>query len=77
MMIDTLRRVIEQVEQLAPEEQSVVAEQMQLVLDELEQERGWKERLHDPKALPALERLIERAIAADDAGQAVDLEKNL
>lgn len=35
---------------------------------------GWKERLHDPKALPALEALIERALAADDAGQSSDLE---
>ncbi len=35
---------------------------------------GWKERLHDPKALPALESLIERALAADDAGQGIDLD---
>jgi len=36
--------------------------------------KGWKERLHDPKALPALEALIERALAADDAGQGIDLD---
>jgi predicted dehydrogenase len=77
MMTDTLRRVLERVEHLAPEEQEVVAEQMEALLDELEQERGWKERLHDPKALPALEALIERAIAADDAGRSVDLEQIL
>ena len=47
-------------EQLNPEEQDPVAEQLQQVLDNLEQERGWKERLQDPKALPALERLIAR-----------------
>lgn len=76
-MIDTLRQVMERVEQLAPEEQRLVAEQVRELLDELEQERGWKERLHDPKALPNLEALIERAIAADDAGQSIDLEKLL
>lgn len=80
-MTTVLQQVLERIgqisEHLDPEEQGLVAEQLQLVLDELEQEQGWKERLHDPKALPALERLIERAIAADDAGQAVDLEGNL
>lgn len=76
-MIDTLRQVMERVEQLAPEEQRLVAEQVRELLDELEQEHGWKERLHDPKALPSLEALIERAIAADDAGQSIDLEKLL
>ncbi len=76
-MIDTLRQVMERVEQLAPEEQRLVAEQVRELLDDLEQERGWKERLHDPKALPNLEALIERAIEADDAGQSIDLEKLL
>lgn len=76
-MIDTLRQVMERVELLAPEEQILVAEQVQELLDELEQERGWKERLHDPKALPNLEALLERAIEGDDAGQSVDLEKIL
>ncbi len=76
-MTDTLRRVMERVEQLAPEEQDVVAKQMETLLDELEQERGWKERLHDPKALPALEALIERAITDVEAGQGTDLEAGL
>jgi hypothetical protein len=34
----------------------------------------WKERLRDPKALPALEVLIEHALTADDAGQGIDLD---
>jgi hypothetical protein len=35
---------------------------------------GWKERMHAPKSLSALEALIERALAADDAGQSINLE---
>ena len=45
---------------------------MEDLLTELNQ--GWQERQHDPKALPALEALIERALAADDAGQGIDLD---
>ena len=67
-MIDTLRRVIEQVEQLGPEKQGVVAERFQQVLEELE-EREWREMFHDPRSLPALERMIEQALAEDEAGE--------
>jgi hypothetical protein len=45
---------------------------MEELLTELNE--GWKERLQDIEALPALEALIERALAADDVGQSIDLE---
>jgi hypothetical protein len=64
-------------EALDPDGQALVAEKLEELADELEQEQGWKERLHDPKALPALEALIERAITADKAGQTTDLEEAL
>ncbi len=45
---------------------------MEELLAEIQE--GWRECLRDPKALPALEALIKRALAADDAGQSSDLE---
>ncbi len=67
-MIDTLRRVIEQVEQLDTDKQSIVAGRFQEVLEELEAQE-WRELFHDPRSIPALERLIEQALVEDDAGE--------
>ncbi len=67
-MIDTLRRVIEQVEQLDTDKQSIVAGRFQEVLEELEAQE-WRELFHSPRSAPALERLIEQALAEDDAGE--------
>lgn len=47
-MIDTLRQVIERVEQLAPDEQALLAAQFQRALEELEAEWGWREQFSDP-----------------------------
>lgn len=76
-MIDTLRQVIEQVEQLPPEEQAAIAAQFQRYLEEWEAERGWQERFSDPQALDSLDHLIEEAIAEDEAGETVDLDEVL
>lgn len=67
-MIDTLRQVIEQVEQLDTDKQSIVAGRFQQVLEELEAQE-WRELFHSPRSAPALERLIEQALAEDDAGE--------
>ena len=76
-MIDTLRQVIEQVEQLPPDEQAAIAAQFQRYLEEREAERGWQERFSDPHALDALDQLIDEAIAEDEAGETVDLDEVL
>ncbi len=76
-MIDTLRQVIEQVEQLPLDEQAVIAAQFQRYLEEREAERGWQERFSDPRALDALDQLIEEAIVEDEAGETVDLDEVL
>lgn len=67
-MIDTLRQVIEQVEQLDTDKQSIVAGRFQQVLEELEAQE-WRELFHSPRSAPALERLIEQALTEDDAGE--------
>ena len=76
-MIDTLRQVIAQVEQLPPDEQAAIAAQFQRYLEEWEAERGWQERFNDPRALGALDQLIDEAIAEDEAGETVDLDEVL
>ena len=76
-MIEPLRHVIEQVERLTPDEQATLAAQIQRYLEEMEDERGWQERFKDPRGLDALDRLIEEAIAEDEAGETVALDEVL
>ncbi len=76
-MIEPLRHVMEQAERLTPEEQATLAAQIQRYLEELEDERGWQERFKDPRGLEALDRLIEEAIAEDEAGETLDLDEVL
>lgn len=67
-MIDTLRHVMEQVEQMNSDEQGIVAERFQRVLEELEDERRWAEIWRDPRSLEVLEALAAEADAAYEAG---------
>jgi hypothetical protein len=76
-MIDTLRQVMEQVEQLAPDEQAILATQFQRALEELEAERDWRERLSDPRALESIDRLAEEAHQEYLAGETIDLDEVL
>src|SRR5690242_2545098 len=76
-MIEPLREVIEQMERLTPDEQAAIAAQIQRHLEELEDERGWQERFQDPRGLDALDRMIEEAIAEDEAGETVALDEVL
>lgn len=76
-MIDTLREVIKQVEHLTPDEQAILATQIQHALEELEAERGWRERLSDPRALESIDRLAEEAHQEYLAGETVDLDEVL
>jgi diadenosine tetraphosphate (Ap4A) HIT family hydrolase len=62
MMIEPLQRVLEQVEQLTPDEQAHIAEEMQRVLEKLEASR-WTELLNDPRSPALLDRLADEARA--------------
>ena len=68
-MIDTLRRVMQQAEQLNPDEQGIAAVRFQRVLEELEDERRWAEIWRDPRSIEVLEDLMAEAIAEDEAGK--------
>ncbi|HEY7348352.1 MAG TPA: hypothetical protein VH599_08555 [Ktedonobacterales bacterium] len=76
-MIETLRQVMEQVERLEPDDQAALAVHIQRYLEELEAERGWKDRFSDPRALEALDRLAEEAHAEYLAGETCDLDELL
>ena len=76
-MIDTLRQVMERVEQLAPDEQAILATQFQRALEELEAERGRRERFSDPRALESIDCLAEEAHQEYLAGETVDLDEVL
>ena len=76
-MIDTLRQVIQQVEQLDPDEQGIVAERFRRVLEELEDERHWADIWRDPRSIEVLEDLIAEADAEYEAGETRDLDELL
>jgi ABC-type Zn uptake system ZnuABC Zn-binding protein ZnuA len=76
-MIDHLRQVIERVEQLDPDDQATIAAQLQRYLEELEAERGWRERFSDPRALEAIDQMAEEAHQEFLAGETVDLDEVL
>ena len=68
-MIDALQRVMQQAEQLLPDEQAQLATQFQQVLDDLLADLEWERTLSSPRGLAILERLAEEAqedIAAGD-----------
>ena len=71
-MIDTLQRVLEQVEQLSPDAQAVVAERLQQVLEELANDQRWRELFADPRSAALLDRLADEAQAEYDAGLTVE-----
>ena len=76
-MIDTLRQVMQQAEQLDPEEQRILAERFQRVLEELEDERRWAEIWRDPRSIEVLEDLMAEADAEYEAGETRDLDELL
>jgi|YelNatPaOPRAMG01_1025707.scaffolds.fasta_scaffold589335_1 hypothetical protein len=68
-MIETLRQVMQQVEQLEPDEQGIIAERFRRVLEELEDERRWAGIWRDPRSIEVLENLMAEAIAKDEEGK--------
>ena len=68
-MIETLQRVLEQIEQLTPDDQAVIAERLQQVLEELADDQRWRELFADPRSPELLDRLADEALAEDVAGE--------
>ncbi|HEX6797422.1 MAG TPA: hypothetical protein VF116_06885 [Ktedonobacterales bacterium] len=70
-MVDRLRAVIEQAEQLSPEAQ----ERLATVWEEELEEARWQATLSRPESLDLLDRMAAEAIAEDEAGLTRDLEE--
>lgn len=70
-MVDRLRAVIEQAEQLSPETQ----ERLAIVWEEELEEARWQATLSRPESLDLLDRMAAEAIAEDEAGLTRDLEE--
>lgn len=68
-MIEILQRVLEQVEQLPPHDQAVIAERLQQMLEELADDQRWRELFADPRSPELLDRLADEALAEDAAGE--------
>ena len=71
-MIETLQRVLEQVEQLPPADQAVVAERLQQVLEELADDQRWRELFANPRGPVLLDRLADEAQAEYNAGLTIE-----
>lgn len=70
-MVDRLRAVVEQAEQLSPEEQ----ERLAAVWEEQLEEARWQKTLSSPESLELLDRMAAEAIAEDEAGLTRDMEE--
>jgi hypothetical protein len=72
LMIEPLQRVFEQVEQLSPDDQAVIADRLQQVLEELAADQRWRELFADPRSPELLDRLADEAQAEYDAGLTIE-----
>jgi hypothetical protein len=60
-MVDELRQVLEQVEQLDPSLQHIMAARIREILQELEEKRAWEQALKSPEGQARLARLVAEA----------------
>jgi len=70
MMIDRLKQAFAQAEQLSPEEQEVLAE---LLLQEMKASERWNALFADPRSDLLLDRLVDEALAEDEAGETEEI----
>ena len=68
-MIETLKRVMEQAEQLEPDRQQQLAEQMQQCIDAIRADALWDKLLRDPQKLDVLHRMAQEAIEEYHRGE--------
>ena len=71
-MIEILQRVLEQVEQLPPDDQAIIAERLHQVLEELADDQRWRELFADPRSPELLDRLADEAQAEYEAGLTIE-----
>lgn len=69
-MIERLKQAFERAEQSPEQEQEVLAE---LLLSELEASQRWDALFADPRSDILLERLVEEALAEDQAGETEEI----
>lgn len=67
-MTQRLQQLLEQVQQLEPTAQDIIAEKLAQWLEELEAEKRWNELLNDPRSEALLDRLGEEAHEEHVAG---------
>jgi hypothetical protein len=72
LMIEPLQRALEQVEQLPLDDQAVIAGRLQRMLEELADERRWRELFADPLSPELLDRLADEALAEYQAGLTIE-----
>jgi hypothetical protein len=70
MMIERLRQAFELAKQRSEEEQAVLAD---LILEELQATERWDALFADPRSDVLLERLVNEALAEDDAGETEEI----
>lgn len=71
-MVDELRQIIQEVEQLDPTLQQKIAAHMREFLQKLEEERAWDQALNSPDGQRRLARLIAEA---DEDAERGDIEE--
>jgi hypothetical protein len=69
-MIDRLRQAFSLAEQFSEAEQQVLAD---LLLEEMHAAERWQTLFADPRSDDLLERLVNEAIAEDDAGETEEI----
>jgi hypothetical protein len=70
MMIERLRQAFALAEQRSQEEQAVLAD---LLLEEMQATERWDALFADPRSDALLERLVNEALAEDDAGETEEI----
>ena len=69
-MIERLREAFDLAEQLSENEQQALAD---LLIEEIRASQRWETLFNDPRSEKLLERLVEEAIAEDDAGESEEI----
>ncbi len=75
-MIDTLRRLIERLEQLPEDEQAEIARRIEPIIEDAD-ERKWDELLATPESIAFLDELAAEAAREREAGLLIDLDEAL
>jgi len=75
-MIDTLRRLIERLEQLPEDEQEEIARRIEAIVEDVD-DRKWDELLATPESIAYLDKLAAEAKREREAGMLVDLDEAL